>query len=665
MTLFRQLLVFILVMLICLFSGFWLVQLHFTRNFLEVQLASTAQDTATSLGLSLSTVMREEEGGVEVESMVNAIFDRGNYQQIKVVDSEDREVYVRTSTKADPEVPAWFLNRLPIRPDQGRALIMDGWSRRGEILVDSHPGYGSQNLWRTAKAAAWWALGAFVVMALLGGLGLKILLRSLTEVEHQAVELANRRYQVLERIPRTRELKRVVVAMNTMTDKVRTMFEEQAAVAETLRSNAFQDQLTGMGNRRYFEGQLAAALEAREISTSQVFLMVQVENLQQLNDRKGYSAGDGLILDAAKAVQQLVEAEPGAVCGRISGSDFAVFLPEGEREDGLRFALRLQERLEQLRGLHVEADAERVGSIGGVVSTVTLDQEELMTRADEALRQAKFSGSAEPVLLETDAEGGAPAYSRTRLRQLLEGVLAGGPLTLMKRAVIANTAEREVLENEILSAIPEEDGSSCPAGLFIPAAERLELISRIDRRIVEQVLAVPVDVFTAARLTLNISPDSIKDTEFRRWLLLKLLDGRGRRFFNFEFPEFRIGKSLDVLTAFAAEIRPLGHQIGIDHFGQGLVHFGYLQSLQPDYVKIDRALTREMSGRGSDVYFFISSLCSVAHSLDIRVLVDGVITEEQRELLSGLPVDAVQGECVDRPHVIAPPESEPTDELIS
>ena len=92
-----------------------------------------------------------------------------------------------------------------------------------------------------------------------------------------------------------------------------------------------------------------------------------------------------------------------------------------------------------------------------------------------------------------------------------------------------------------------------------------------------------------------------------------------------------------------------GHRIGIDHFGLGLIHFGYLKSLLPDYVKIDRAIVDELHGEQSDSYFYITSLCSVAHSLDIKVIVEGIENEVQWQTLAGIRLDAVQGFWIGRP----------------
>ena len=118
---------------------------------------------------------------------------------------------------------------------------------------------------------------------------------------------------------------------------------------------------------------------------------------------------------------------------------------------------------------------------------------------------------------------------------------------------------------------------------------------------------------------------------------------------NFEFAEFGAVQNLDLVKEFSSVVRQYGHLVGLDHYGQSFTHLGYLKSLRPDYVKIDRAYTGELKDKESDSRFFVGSLCSVAHSLDIDVIAEGVETELQWELLKELNLDAIQGYIVDRP----------------
>ena len=174
-------------------------------------------------------------------------------------------------------VPAWFIRLTPLTAPRADALIMHGWQQTGSITVECHPGYAYRTLWKSALAASLWFAAAAAAVALLGGLGLRRLLKPLAEVEEQAMALCDRRFHIQERLPRTRELRRVVTAMNRMTERIRELFQEQAAIADNLRQRAYQDPLTALGNRRFLEAQIKAKLEGKETAVQGVFLLFQVQ----------------------------------------------------------------------------------------------------------------------------------------------------------------------------------------------------------------------------------------------------------------------------------------------------------------------------------------------------------------------------------------------------
>lgn len=119
----------------------------------------------------------------------------------------------------------------------------------------------------------------------------------------------------------------------------------------------------------------------------------------------------------------------------------------------------------------------------------------------------------------------------------------------------------------------------------------------------------------------------------------------------FEFSEFDVINDLDQLRRFSSRVRELGHGFALDHFGQAFSNFGHLNSLRPDYVKIDGAYTAQIT-ENKDDQFFVKTLCSIAHSLDILAIAEMVETEEQCELLKNLQLDGVQGFSVGRPAAI-------------
>lgn len=644
MTLYKQLLGYTCIMLLCLGIGLWLGELTRTRNFLRDQLASHAQDTATSLGLSLSR-LADATDIPAMESMVSALFDRGFYRRIQLYDLNNQVLVNRTTEIAVKGVPTWFVSLLPLAAPQAEALIMHGWRQTGTVIVESHPGYAYKTLWQSALTVSLFFTGTLLVVALLGALSLRRLLRPLNDIEAQAVALGERRFHILPTLPRTRELRRVVIAMNTTTERLRAMFREQAAIADELMQRAYQDTLTTLGNRRFLEAQILAKVTSRTTECEGAFLLAQIQGLNQLNQRQGYEAGDALIKETAEILRQACGDVAEPIMARLGGGDFALLLLNISPSE----AKKIGDTIIELHNL-AETGREYGLVCGGVALSSALTSQALLAAADQALTTARYTHDPCTVLLAPGDRAVAAMDGRQTRKTALETMLANRAVALYCQPTVQHGDLRDIVHYEILTRMVDHSGAHVSIGTFIPIAEQFGLMPVLDRLILEQLLEIPVQSLLPSRVAVNLSPLSLEDADFLAWLQswLKRCSDRGLAI-NFEFPEFLAVRHRRTISQFAAQIKELGHGIGIDHFGQGLLHFGYLKSLLPNYVKIDRAITHDLWNEYSDSYFFVNALCTVAHSLDIRVMVEGIETEAQWRAISKIHLDAVQGFFIQQP----------------
>lgn len=648
MTLYRQLIIFTLILFLVLFTGTWLAKLKSTREFLIDQLESHAQDTATSLGLSISQHVMEDDMPA-VESMVNAVFDRGYYRIVRFNDTQGNVLIERVLNVTIENVPQWFIRFVPLKTPEANANVMSGWRQAGAIYVKSHPGYAYKTLWENVVRMTIWfvACGIFVLVA--GGLGLRVLLKPLVHVERQADAICKKKYEIQEPLPWTKELRRVVEAMNRMTYKVKEMFEEQAALAEGLRENAYIDSLTGLGNRRYFESQITAQLDRRDITTEGIILLVQIRDLQQLNKERGFQAGDELLKRVATLLKESTEQYPNCVLARLTGGDFGIFLPDVVPWDAEPIASGVANRLSQLATEQITL-SDDVGHVGAATYDCVTTLGRLLSEADLALRAAQQAGPNRWDVRAITEETEKRPLGQQQWKDALEKALQERRISLDAQPVVKADDRTHVLHLEILCRMIEESGNLLSAGIFMPFAERLGLVVSLDRIVLEEVMRLDRNALGVDNIAVNVSPASLRDDSFREWVYasLKDLTSDAPRIL-FECPEFGAVQNLDLVKEFSTLVREYGHGMGLDHYGQSFSHLGYLQSLRPDYVKIDRAYTGELKDEESDSRFFIGSLCSVAHSLDITVIAEGVETEHQWEILKELNVDAVQGYAIARP----------------
>jgi len=651
MTLYRQLIIFTLLLFLLLFTGTWFAKLKSTRSFLVDQLESHAQDTATSLGLSVSQHAVENDMPA-IESMVNAVFDRGYYRIVRFNDTKGNVLIERVLNVTIENVPQWFIRLVPLKTPEANANVMSGWIQAGTIYVKSHPGYAYKTLWENVVRMTIWfvACGIFVLIA--GGLGLRLLLKPLTLVERQADAICRKKYEIQGRVPWTKELRRVVEAMNRMTHKVKEMFEEQAAHAEGLRKHAYIDSLTGLGNRRYFESQITARLDRRDSTTEGIVLLVQIHDLQQLNKERGFQAGDELLKRVAALLQESTEQYVNCVLARLTGGDFGIFLPDVAPWDAEPIASGVANKLSQLATEQVTL-TDNVGHVGASTYDCSTTLGRLLSEADLALRAAQQAGPNRWDVRAITEETEKRPLGQQQWKDALEKALQERRVSLYAQPVVKTDDRNHVLHLEVLSRIIEESGNLLSAGVFMPFAERLGLVSSLDRIVLEEVMRLNRNSLGVENIAVNVSPASLQDDSFREWVYSSLKDlPLDAPRILFEFSEFGAVQNLSLVKEFRTLVSEHGHGMGLDHYGQSFSHLGYLQSLRPDYVKVDRAYTGELKDEESDSRFFIGSLCSVAHSLDIEVIGEGVETEHQWEILEKLNLDAIQGYLIARPEPI-------------
>lgn len=650
MTLYRQLLIFTLLLFLILFAGSWLAKLQSTRSFLLEQLESHAQDTATSLGLSLSPHMAEHDMPT-IETMINAVFDRGYYRIIRLDDLEQNTLTKRQLDVIIENVPSWFIRMIPIETPGATAHVMTGWRQTGYIYVESHPGYAYNTLWEGTIRTSIWFLISGVCLLILGSLGLRILLRPLRKVEHQANALCKRQYETQEKLPRTRELRQVVKAMNRMTAKVKSMFDEQSRVAEQLRKTAYSDRVTGLGNRRYLERQVGTRLKQRESTCKGAFLLTQIHNLQEINQEKGFQVGDEYLLKVGQLLQQATSGVANTALARLAGGDFAVFLPGAGCEDANHVAESVISGFSRFAGMDM-TNNDNIGHLGGVTFEEICSFSALLAGADANLRSAKQIGPNKWTIssLDQKSEG---QQGQLLWKEILEQALENQTIVLYGQPTVNSNNLDQPFHLEIFSRIPCADGQVLSAGAFLPMAERLNLTSALDRTVFNKAMAIDTGKLACNKIAINMSPSSLLDSAFKEWIFSSLqgIGDKGPQFI-FEFAEFGAVQHLEIVRDFSTKIRKLGHSIGLDHFGQSFSNFGYLKSLMPDYVKIDRAYTEECTEVEGESQFFISSMCSVAHSLDIEVIAEGVEDEAQLKILKQLSIDGVQGYLIDKPKEI-------------
>ncbi|QQZ42295.1 EAL domain-containing protein [Pseudomonas sp. SK3(2021)] len=644
MSLFKQLLIAICLFLVVAFSGSFMVSLESSRTQYVNQLRSHAQDAATALALSLTPNIDDP---AMVELLVSSIFDSGYYSSIRVINQVTEEVMVeRSGTPEVSNVPDWFVKLIGLEPAGGDALVSRGWQQAARVEVVSHPMFAVAKLWQSALGSLGWLLLCGAVSAVLGALLLRRQLKPLDYMVQQSHAIARREFLSLPELPRTPELRRVVQAMNQMVEKLKALFQEQAERSEKLRVESYQDNLTGLANRRYFEMQLNARVSNPEQASSGYLLLLRVKDLAGLNQRLGGQRTDQLLQAVGEQLQRECARYPEThnLVTRIRGGEFAVLAPGLVREEALQLAQNLENALASLHATGA-TDVASVASIGLAPFVHGDSPQAVLSLGDQALAEAEAQGDTSWACLEHGAAASV-GDDHHAWHSLLDGALSQQRFELYFQPVVATRDTARVLHYKVLSRLLDEQGQTIAAGRFLPWLERFGWTSRLDLLMLEQVLKQMTGHQGA--LALNLSAATLADPQAlnKVFEILRQHSSLGPRL-TLEIGEEQLPEQA-LLEQLTRRLRELGFSLSLQRFGGRFSMIGNLARLGLAYLKIDGSYIRDID-QESDKRLFIEAIQRAAHSIDLPLIAERVETEGELQVIREMGLYGVQGRLLGEP----------------
>lgn len=644
MTLFRQLFFGASLLFLLVLAGVEAVYLTNSRIYLQQQLESHSQDAATSLSLWLATLKPFEDRAL-IETVVHSSFDRGYYESIRVVSTSGETLAEMKLAPAQGEVPVWFTRLFPLHPPSAEALISSGWRQLGRVLVTSHPNFAYLQLWHAGLQTLGLLLLVYALALLALRAFLATILRPLHAIEQAAAAIGERDFRTIAFAPRTRELARVVAAINGLSAKIRQVIEGESSRAEALQREAYRDPVTGLFNRRGLEHEMQGLFRAERDVFSGVFVLLELERFKEYNLRHGYQRADELL---ALVAQTVAAAGAQALCSRFGGASFALAAVNVDAAAARALAGAISARVAAAiaeQGLTGEIEFH-CGAAHFEAGAPPLP--ELLSAADLALTRAQEKGPDSFDLIAL-SEIGRPGRGSLAWREQIEAAIDGGKLALYAQVVLS-LPQRAPMQSEVVSRLIEDGSSPVPAAQFLPMAARHGLMPRLDNRLLEMLIArIDAGAQLAPAIAVNISAQTVADAAARR-RLLDALQGRRdiARRMVFEMTEFGVIQAPALSQAFAAEVRRLGAQFAIDHFNLHRDSLRQLHQLLPHYIKLAPVYTNELA-QNQDSRFIVSSLVRIAQPLEIGVIAQAVESESLIALLQDMGFAGYQGYANGRP----------------
>ncbi len=423
---------------------------------------------------------------------------------------------------------------------------------------------------------------------------------------------------------------------------------------------ASHDSLTGLINRREFEDRLSAAVKesARDADLTFALLYMDLDQFKVVNDTCGHSAGDQLLRQLSELLQVRVRTTD--VLARLGGDEFAVLLADCAITQAMQVAEDLREAIADYR-FNWRDGAMGVGVSIGVVPITGEDDSvaSLLSAADVACYVAKDLGRNRiHIYQEGDA---ADRHKEMQWVARVTQACEEDRFELFYQPIvpIISSNARRYRHYELLIRMRGEQGHLIPPSEFIPAAERYNLMSTVDRWVIHRALAElayrpeAADAGEPYTLAINLSGNSLNDAKFLDFVIAELSsqdlpDGA----ICFEITETAAVSNLSNVVHFMDTLKDLGCMFSLDDFGSGLSSLTYLKNLPVDYLKIDGHFIKNVTRDRVDESM-VEAITKMARAMGIETIAERVDSREVLEKLADIGVAFAQGYYIAVPRSVA------------
>ncbi len=418
-----------------------------------------------------------------------------------------------------------------------------------------------------------------------------------------------------------------------------------------LLHDAFHDALTGLPNRALFMNRLEHATERAKRRKDYQFavLFLDLDRFKVVNDSLGHLAGDQLLVEIARRLVGCLR--PGDTVARLGGDEFAVLLDGIESlDDAIRVSDRIQKELRipfNLNGQEVCTTT----SIGIALNTIGYNQpDDLLRDADIAMYRAKALGKARYAVFDTGMH--TRAVELLHLEASLRRAIEQQEFRLYYQPIICLASGKITGVEALLRWQHPQRGLISP-GEFIQVAEETGLIIAIGEWVLQTACAQS-KAWRDRGLPPLFVAINLSARQFQHQNLLELIKkilketGMAAQTLKLEITESIAMRDLDFSIPVLKELSAMGVQILIDDFGTCYSSLGYLNRFPINALKIDQSFVKDIPNN-ADNTAIIKAIIAMAHSLKLKVIAEGVETEEQLIFLRSQACDEIQGYLLSHP----------------
>ncbi len=424
-----------------------------------------------------------------------------------------------------------------------------------------------------------------------------------------------------------------LIIVEDITD--RKTFEHQLTYLAT------HDYLTGVPNRYYFEETLKRAVAKAARGVKSALLFMDIDNFKLINDTKGHSAGDGILIKVVEILKSNIRKSD--FLARLGGDEFAILLENISLEKAILTAETLRDIVDR-SNIHLpnyNLTHNISISIGVVAVDGTMDSQKLLALADTALYMAKDSGRNRISVISPSEHILDKLSEMQELLTLIKKALNNDRFEILYQPVI-DIKNNEILHFEALLRLTGYDGNLISPAVFIPVAERFGLMPQIDQWVTKKALST-LKRNPNIKIFVNLSGHSLGDENLLNIIERIIIDSNVAPLrLGFEIAENVVVKDWDLAECWIKRLKQLGCQFALDNFGLGFSSLSYLKMLSVDYLKIDGNYVRNLDTEPVNITL-VKAMKAIANEFGKKTIAGYIVNENVLKILKDLNIEGGQG----------------------
>jgi EAL domain-containing protein (putative c-di-GMP-specific phosphodiesterase class I)/GGDEF domain-containing protein len=550
----------------------------------------------------------------------------------------NRLLFKETRSHKLEETPKWFVNLFPITIDIAKIELSDGWKKTAYLSISSNPADAYNRLFQYANKAFWYSLIALIIAMLILNIFLHKILQPLIHMQTTVENIGKGNFDKVVIIPKTKEFKKVTLAINDMSEKLNRYIEALNKEVIRINEEIKIDPLTKLSLKPTFDDDFSQSLA---LAQRGYIFIIKINNLNDIAKRYENSEVDEIIKDFAKILVKCSEEGGESSCKvtpyRFFGGEFSLLVANASDKDAIIITKLLTNKFTLLANKFNLTDMAHIGA--GAFESFS-DITTVLHAAYEAFESAKQIGPNEAVINQQSSQ----ALDLQQWHDLAKKCVNTGDFAIdyvrpSKLLKVENGIEQLVMV-EAFTRVEDRLGNKVAMGTFISIIEKFKLHKAFDQQVISKIMIDIEQQGFEHQFLVNLSIDSISNADFIHWLEHKLVEKKTiTPQLVFSITAYAVAKHQQAFKQFIDRIHQLGSAVIIKRYDPNLLPIKALQGIKVDAIRLAKEQTLNIATEPSKQQF-VQALQELTLLLSIKLYAEDVINQTDMQVLKELGVYA-------------------------